>query len=231
MDLASLSYPQVPRGAFALLPVGSTEAHGPHLPLDTDVLLAVEAARRVAARLGEPAVVLPALPYGVTDFAGEFAGSLGIRPETLEVLARDLVEAALLRHRAVAIVNLHFDPGHMDALKRAVLGLPRVAFPDLRRRRYAERLGAEFLSGSCHAGAFETSLVLATDPTRVRGPFPPAHVVSLSEAIGRGVRTFGDAGMPEAYCGEPGAASAQEGDRLYDTIASMIVEAIREVSP
>jgi creatinine amidohydrolase len=229
MNLASLTYPQVPRGAVAFLPVGSTEAHGPHLPLDTDVILAVEAAWRAAARFGEPAVVLPALPYGVTDFAGEFAGSLGVRPETLEVLARDLVEAALLRHRAVAVVSLHFDPGHMDALKRALHGLPRVAFPDFRRRRYAERLGAEFLSGSCHAGAFETSLVLAADASRVRGPLPPAHVVSLPEAIGRGVRTFGEAGMPSAYCGEPAAATAEDGDRLYDTLASMIVDALREV--
>jgi len=230
MDLARLTYEQVPGGAVALLPVGSTEAHGPHLPLDTDVLLAVEAAHRVAQRLGAPAVVLPALPYGVTDFAGEFPGSLGIRPETLEVLARDLIEAALLRYRAVAVVNLHFDPGHMDALTRAVDGLPRVAFPDFRRRRFAERLGAEFLSGACHAGSFETSLVLAHDAARVHPPFPPAHGVSLSDAIRRGVRTFGEAGMDRAYCGDPQAASAEQGDRLYDAIASILIDAIREVS-
>jgi creatinine amidohydrolase len=231
VDLARLSYDQVPSDATALLPIGSTEAHGPHLPLETDVLLAVEAARRAADRLGEPAVVLPALPYGVTDFAGEFSGTLGIRPETLEVLARDLVEAALLRYRAVAVVNLHFDPAHVDALRRAVEGLPRVAFPDLRRRRFAERLGAEFLSGACHAGSFETSLVLAHDAARVRMPFPPAHPVSLSEAIRRGVRTFGEAGLTRAYCGDPRAATAAEGDRLYDVIATILVDAIREVNP
>jgi creatinine amidohydrolase len=230
MELARLTYEQVPSGAVAFLPVGSTEAHGPHLPLDTDVLLAQEAARRAAGRVAGPAVVLPALPYGVTDFAGEFPGSLGIRPETLEVLARDLVEAALLRYRAVVVVNLHFDPAHVDALKRALDGLPRVAFPDLRRRRFAERLGAEFISGACHAGSFETSLVLAHDASRVRPERPPANPVSLSDAIGQGRRTFAEAGMPRAYCGEPAAASAEEGDRLYDTIASILVEAIREVT-
>lgn len=230
MDLARLTYEQVPSGATALLPIGATEAHGPHLPLDTDVLLAVEAARRTAARLGAPAVVLPALPYGVTDFAGEFPGSLGIRGETLEVLARDLIEAALLRYRTVAVVNLHFDPGHMDALKRAVEGLPRVAFPDFRRRRFAERLGAEFLSGACHAGSFETSLVLAHDSTRVRPPLPPSLAVSLSDAIRGGSRTFGEAGMERAYCGEPQAASADQGARLYEAIASILIEAIREVN-
>jgi len=229
MDLARLTYEQIPRNAVALLPVGSTEAHGPHLPVDTDVLLAVEAARRAATRLEEPAVVLPALPYGVTDFADEFPGSLGIRAETLQVLARDLVEAALRRYRAVALVNLHFDPGHVDALKRAVGGLARVAFPDLRRRRYAQRLGAEFMSGECHAGSFETSLVLAHDASRVRPPMPPALHVSLTEAIGRGLRTFGEAGMDRAYCGDPGAASAGEGEVLYDAVVSILIESIREV--
>lgn len=229
MDLGRLSFEQVPDGAVALWPVGSTEAHGPHLPLDTDVLLAVEAARRAAAKMAEPAVVLPALPYGVTDFASEFAGSLGIRAETLRALVRNVVEAALDRYRAVALVNLHFDPAHVDALKRAVEGLPRVAFPDLRRRRFAERLGAEFLSGACHAGSFETSLVMAHDASRVRPPMPPALDVSLSEAIRRGIRGFGEAGMKRAYCGDPLAASVEEGERLYDTIVSILIESIREV--
>jgi len=67
-----------------LWPVGSTEPHGPHLPLCTDTLLAVENARQAALRLraeGVFAVMAPALPYGVTDFAEGFPGAISIPAE------------------------------------------------------------------------------------------------------------------------------------------------------
>src|SRR5690606_32494961 len=83
-------------GALALVPEGSTEAHGPHLPLDTDVIIAAEVARQAAARLeerGRRAVVFPPLAYGVTDFAAGFAGTVSIRPDTLRALLLDLIRS------------------------------------------------------------------------------------------------------------------------------------------
>ena len=62
-----------------LWPVGSTEPHGPHLPLATDIILSEENARRAAVKLradGIPALVAPGLPYGVTDFAVGFTGAI-----------------------------------------------------------------------------------------------------------------------------------------------------------
>ena len=82
MNLASqLAWPKVKAlaagGAAALLPVGSTEAHGPHLPLSVDVVIAEEVCRRVAARLtakGRASVTFPAVAYTLTDFAAAFSG-------------------------------------------------------------------------------------------------------------------------------------------------------------
>ena len=72
--------------AVAILPIASTEPHGPHLPLDTDVTIAVAQARRAVERLraeGVTAFMLPPVAYGVTRFTQGFAGRVGLRPGTL----------------------------------------------------------------------------------------------------------------------------------------------------
>ena len=80
--------------AVALLPIGCTEPHGPHLPLDTDVTIAVAQARRAAELLGSAgvrALVLPPLAYGVTNYTDGFAGRVTIRPGTLWALIEDVI--------------------------------------------------------------------------------------------------------------------------------------------
>ena len=73
------------RGVVAILPIGSTEAHGPHLPLATDVIISEEMSRRAAEKLsarGIEALVLPPVSYSVTDFSSDFAGTISIKRET-----------------------------------------------------------------------------------------------------------------------------------------------------
>ena len=80
----------------ALLPVGATEAHGPHLPLDTDVTIARAQARRAAEMIeerGVPAFVMPPVSYTLAQFAFGFAGTITVRPTTLWNLVEDVVES------------------------------------------------------------------------------------------------------------------------------------------
>ena len=89
----------------AILPVGAVEAHGPHLPLSTDTVIAVEMARRGAAKLKEhsiPALILPPVYFTVADFGADFAGTLSVTGETAVALLRDVCVAASKRFRAVA---------------------------------------------------------------------------------------------------------------------------------
>jgi creatinine amidohydrolase len=228
--------PERPR--VALLPVGALEAHGPHLPVGADLIIAEAMAREAARRLeteGHFAVVLPALAYTPAPFADEFPGTLSVRGETTTALVVDLALALERRgFSCLAIANAHFDPANLAALAAARgeiaarAGL-RIAWPDVTRRAFAERLGEEFRSGACHAGRYETSIVLAeasegVDAVRERLAPNPA---SLVEAIRAGRRTFRQAGGSAAYFGDPASASAAEGVESIAVLGEILAESVR----
>ena len=135
----------------------------------------------------------------------------------------------------LALANSHFDPANVAMLREAAdeiraKGLP-VAFPDFTRRKLAQTLTEEFQSGACHAGQYETSLILAARSELVDDTARRAladNPSSLTEAFGKGARTFAEAGGPDAYFGYPRHASAAEGDESYRIMAAALVDAIAE---
>jgi creatinine amidohydrolase len=230
-------------GAVAVLPVGAIEAHGPHLPLETDVIIAGAMARAGAALMvarGQQAVVLPPLAYTAAGFAGGFAGTISLRPETVTAIVVDIATSlAPHRYGALAIANAHLDPAHLAALDAAATAVRRdlglaVAFPNLTTRPWALRLGDEFRSGACHAGRFETSIVLAERPELVReGAMAalPSNPVSLSRAIREGKRSFEEAGGALAYFGYPAQATAEEGRATVLVLGAILDDAVRAELP
>jgi creatinine amidohydrolase len=213
-----------------LFPVGSVEPHGPHLPLATDTLISEAACARAADALeacGVGVVVAPSLPFGVTDYAAGFKGAIGVPAAALEAM----LHAVVLRLLAdgfshVCLVNNHLEPAHDQAVRASVAGLPAsvasVACP--LTRLWARTLSDEFKRGNCHAGRYETSLVLAAG-----GAVKPEYAtlagsdISLADGIKAGKATFREMGMDRAYTGAPAEATAEEGRALYDKLADMIV--------
>jgi creatinine amidohydrolase len=226
LNLGELAYPDVPEGAVQLLPLGATEPHGPHAPLSTDTLISVGICERAAERLeGEiPVLVLPAMPYGVTRYGSAFPGAVTISEDTLRSLVTEIAESV----GPVVLVNSHFEPEQVETLRST--GFPLL---DLTRRASAERLTDEFRSGSCHAGRYETSLVLADWPELVHADRMRAleeRHVEMPAAIAAGQTDFLAMGMDQAYCGAPAEASAGEGRETFETLTDMLVELIREVA-
>ncbi len=225
----------------AILPVGAVEAHGPHLPLSTDRIIAAAMAEDGARRLAEHGwlpLLLPAVDYTAAGFAADFPGTLSLRPETVTALLTDIA-AALAHHglRYLALANAHFDPTHLQSLYDAVgrirteTGLA-VSFPDVTRKPWALRLTEEFKSGACHAGQYEGSIVLARRPDLVREAVRrelPANPASLSRAIWKGHKTFEEAGGPDAYFGDPAAATAEEGEATVAVLGAILEEAVLEM--
>jgi creatinine amidohydrolase len=226
-------------GSVAILPVGAIEAHGPHLPLETDVIIARAMARSGAARLaarGLRAVILPPLTYTAAAFAQGFAGTLSLRPETVTATVLDIA-GNLTRHGfgVLAIANAHLDPAHLASLDAAVSAIRRdiglaVACPNLAAKPWALRLSDEFRSGACHAGQFETSIVLAECPELVRDGIRavlPPNPASLSRAIRDGKHTFEEAGGARAYFGSPAQATTEEGRATIEVLGAILDEAVQ----
>jgi creatinine amidohydrolase len=223
-----MSYPKLEgrERAVHLLPLGSTEPHGPHAPLSTDTLISVGICRRAAERLrGElDVLVLPALPYGVTRYGADFPGAVSISEETL----RSLVTEIAANFERVVLVNSHLEPEQVWLLRE--LGLPLL---DITRRERAERLTDEFRAGAGHAGRYETSLVLAEAPElvdRERMRTLEAKMIDMVTAIRSGQTSFVAMGMDQAYAGAPAEATAEEGEQTFEVLADMLVELIREVA-
>jgi creatinine amidohydrolase len=228
MRLAELTSPQLENldAPVALWPVGAIEPHGPHAPLGTDTLISVGMCERAAARL-QDAVVLPPLPFGVTRYGAPFAGAIGISEQTLRAMVLDVAESVAANgFRRLVIVNNHFEPAQVATL-RAAADEAGALYLDLVRRRNAQRLTDEFRRGSCHAGRYETSLVLADAPDLVETTQLPPNEVDMPAAIAAGRTDFLAMGMDRAYCGAPAEATAEEGRATFETLTDMLVELVR----
>ena len=219
----------------ALVPTGSTEPHGPHLPLETDTRISEEAASRAVTLLaarGTAALVAPSVPYGVTDYAGGFAGAIGLRAEVLTAVLSDLAGRFLAEGFAhVCFVNNHLEPAHDAAVRAAANAHPegKVSIACPLTRRWGRTLSDEFKRGDCHAGRYETSLVLAAgDDVRASYMDLPTLTVSLADGIREGKKTFTELGMPEAYTGAPALATRDEGLALYEKLAEMVATEVEE---
>lgn len=236
-DLTFVNAAEAVAGSVILLPFGSVEPHGPHLPLATDTILSVETARRAAVIISNAGIrvfVAPAIPYAVTDFSKGFAGRISLSSAAASALALEICLAlAESSPKKILLITLHFEPEHLQCLRAAAEACREktgvdAQFVDFTKRRFAERIGGEFATGSCHAGSFESSLVMAARPELVKNTIReslPNHNVPLPARMKAGAKTFLECGMAEAYCGEPASASAAEGERLYKILGGIVAEA------
>ncbi len=222
----------------AILPVGAIEAHGPHLPIGTDGIISRAMAREGAERieaLGFGALILPPLSYTPAPFAAGFAGTISVGAETLTSLLVDLArELGHEGYLALAIANSHLDPANLGAIAAAERrareeGLLPLIWPDITKKPWALRLTEEFQSGACHAGRFESSIVLAERADLVkepiRGTLPP-NPASISKAIRSGAKSFEEAGGSRAYFGWPADATAEEGRTSIEALGAILAEAV-----
>ena len=215
-----------------LLPVGSVEPHGPHLSLVTDTEISLGAAERAAARLrgrNLEVVIAPPVAYGVTECAAGFPGAVSIPAGVLTAYLGAVVDGFLAAGAAhVCLVNNHLEPAHDEAVRSIQDGRPpaRVSVACPLTRKWARTLSDEFKSGACHAGRYETSLVLARDPSLVdesaRAALPEVPI-SLSDKLRAGVTSFAAMGLERAYAGAPASGSAAEGEEMFRRLADMIV--------
>jgi mycofactocin precursor peptide peptidase len=210
-DLGPMAWTDV-GSPILVVPVGSCEQHGPHLPLHTDTVVATTLARDLAARRGD-CVVAPPLTITASGEHRGFAGTLSIGTAAMADVLIELVRSADWS-QGVVFVNGH--GGNAAAMARAADTLARES----------RRLLVWWPSvpdGDPHAGHVETSLMLALAPDQVRhdrataGPVP-----AIAELVRSGVRPLSASGV----LGDPTTASPAEGRRLFAELAAQLAAAV-----
>ncbi len=215
--LPTATWPELSLGVadrVLLVPVGSTEQHGPHLPFDTDTRIAVAVTADAADRLGDRVVVGPAVAYGASGEHAAFAGTLSIGTEVCTAV---LVEVGRSADAFGGVVFVNGHGGNAAALRAAV--------DTLRSESRSVSSWSWSLPGAdAHAGRTETSLLLAIDPGVVRlDAAAPGRTEPLDELLdalrGGGVRPV----SPNGVLGDPTGASAAEGRRLLARLVDDLV--------
>ena len=218
MILGERVWPEIDGRPTLLVPVGSVEQHGPHLPLDTDTRIAAAVAARAATGA---LLVAPPVAYGASGEHEALAGTVSIGHEALRLLLVELGRSASRWAGRLVFVNGH--GGNVSSLVEAV-----------RLLRYEGRDAAWFAcaaGGDAHAGRTETSLMLALDPALVRPERTAGNTAPLADLL-PAMRAGGVAAVsPNGVLGNPAGASADEGERLLAAMSDALGAALTRWTP
>ena len=212
MRLTDATWPELDgRAPLVVVPLGSVEQHGRHLPLATDTVVAQAVAEDVVRQL-DGAVLAPALAYGASGEHEDFPGTISIGTEALSALLVEYGRSAGRWAGRLLVVNGH--GGNLDALRTAV--------PLLRSEgRDVAWFPCAVPGGDAHAGRTETSLMLHVEPGAVREALAAAgDTTPIGELLPRlraeGVRAVSRDGV----LGDPAGSSAREGARLLEALST-----------
>lgn len=206
-----------------LIPFGSTEEHGAHLPLATDTLQATEVGRALAAR--RPIFIAPPVPYGVCRSTCQHPGTLSITTATLKGLAADIVDAFYRQGlRNFVLISGHAGGTHMSAL--ADVGEELLQrYEDINLAVVTEYLlaaqegrGLIETDGDAHAGEIETSRIQHSHPHLVRGTAAREFPSFPKGILVRDKRRY----WPGGVWGDPSKASAEKGRAIEGVVVAAL---------
>jgi creatinine amidohydrolase len=254
-DYAKLTWPEVNEavqaGKVAILPVGMIEDHGPHLPIDTDVVIATTVCRRAADLVTQEIVLLPPIVFGYSPHHLDGPGTLTIGWDTFVKYVRD-VTTSLVYHgfKKILIVNGHgSNRPHLElAARLTVLENPDVhcaflSWWDMRRVRETFN-GIRESQWTSHACELETSVYLAAQPeyvhmdraTRDYDPYASPHF--WSDLAGRPPEGYANPVVLVEYWstvsetgtrGDPTVATPEKGEAVLKAAAQELADIVREL--
>jgi creatinine amidohydrolase len=221
--------------ALLVVPVGSTEQHGPHLATGTDALIATAIAERAAAAAARPATILlaPTLAYGASAHHLPFGGTLSLDVATFQLVLRDLLaSAASAGVGRVFVLNGH--GGNAAACAIAVAEASRELGLLAASAMPSDLVDTNEIDGPVqgHAGSFETSLVLALDPERVRPELTKPSPGGPARTRARGL-VVGEPGRwqeLDGYTDRPDEASLARGEQALAACVAAVAAAFEQLA-
>ena len=222
-------------GKVVILPIGSVEEHGQHLPLCTDSVQPEYVATEVAKKTG--CIIAPTLKYGVCNSTRNFPGTISIQFDSLRTVTRDILEELIRNgHRKILVLSGHAEQAHMAALRlaaqEALRHVEKGGVPEKPRILVCsdydfayELKGKYFDERDGHAGIIETSRVMAIRPdlvkTRVKGSYaklPRFEIVPDLESY-----------FPSGVIGDPTKASVEKGKMINNYVVEQVTKLVEEL--
>jgi creatinine amidohydrolase len=230
---------------LAFLPVSPMEAHGPHLPLSSDVLTACQmsddAARKLQAQGIESLIASP-INYCLADVANCFPGTTTIRAETLSAIIEDVCTSLAGRgFKKIVLISGHAETASIDAIIQGAENVKKE-FPDFKfifSEWFTKGLPStyhilreEHPEWDIHAGEIETSQILYVHPEWVNVETMKTLEVNnaaehFSEKLEAGADNFIDLGAPNTYFGDPAKSTPETGRKIFDIVSDFIVKEIQ----
>ncbi len=242
--LAELTWPEAAKRFkqvdVALLPVGSIEQHGPHLPLDTDAFDADYLAKQVASSCSDPKpLVLPLVPYGVSYAHDDFSGTVSISPETLSKLVYE-IGMSVAQHGITKLVIINGHGGNEPALHFAAQMVNRDAHiftcVDTGETSDKDIAAMSEVPNDVHAGDIETSTTLAVRPELVRMELAEKFIPKFSSRYldltsQRGVGWYARTARitPSGVFGDPTRASRSKGEKMWEVMIRHLMELVESL--
>lgn len=220
-SLGAQRWPALPAEPTVLLPLGSTEQHGPHLPLDTDTRIAAAVANAMAARIQSATrravLVAPALAYGASGEHQAFPGTVSIGNEALRLVLVEAIRSLATWAGWIILVNGH--GGNASTVAKAV---------EQMRVEQHQVTWVPCSTGTmvdAHAGHHETSLMLHLDPGHVQMELAvPGRRTGLDVLMPELVRSGVRAASANGILGDPTHATAEEGASAFEQLVSAAVD-------
>lgn len=212
-------------GTLLVLPVGSIEGHGSHLPVGTDWQTAISVVDDLADRM-EDVVVLPGIPYGLCSSTRDLPGTISLSFDTIRSLVGEVLEGVLSRgFRRILVLSSHAGRHHMSAIRLAAIRLARqydVSILVVSDYEVAYDL-PEVPDGDGHGGMVETSRMIAIRPELV-GDLPGPGHRSLERYV---VVPDPSRGFPQGYIGDPASANGEYGREFNRQVVDLLVEVVQ----
>jgi creatinine amidohydrolase len=209
-----------------ILPLGTLEEHGPHLPLGTDTFHALEVVRRVAGR--RPVLVAPPLFYGMCRSTREHPGTVSISGDALRALLLSVGREFYRQGwRNLVFISGHAGGTHISAVveaaERLLVELPEakiavVNLLELLREVLADKPDLVHTRGDSHAGEVETAIMMAAYPHLVQGTAPEEWPSFPKYVLVRDKRRY----WPGGVWGNPGPATAAQGEAILEAEAARL---------
>jgi len=209
-----------------ILPLGTLEEHGPHLPLGTDTFHALEVVRRVAGR--RPVLVAPPLFYGMCRSTREHPGTVSISGDALRALLLSVGREFYRQGwRNLVFVSGHAGGTHisavLEAAERLLVELPEakiavVNLLELLREVLADKPDLVHTRGDSHAGEVETAIMMAAYPHLVQGTAPEEWPSFPKYVLVRDKPRY----WPGGVWGNPGPATAAQGEAILEAEAARL---------